>query len=162
MVDIDEQSLARYGQWPWPRTLVAELVRRIARARPRVLGIDIVFAEPDRLSPPEIARELTGLPGPLAEELANLPASERDLAEAIADRSCGARPGARAGGEGRCPGNAASCADPSGRRRPETSSEGLQIAARQPAGDRCGGARGWRQRGASLTTTASFGALPSP
>ena len=83
VVDIDEQSLVRYGQWPWPRTLVAELVRRIAAARPLVLGIDIVFAEPDRLSPPEIARELTGLPGPLAEELANLPASERDLAAAL-------------------------------------------------------------------------------
>lgn len=83
VVDIDEQSLVRYGQWPWPRTLVAELVRRIAAARPLVLGIDIVFAERDRLSPPEIARELTGLPGPLAEELANLPASERDLAAAL-------------------------------------------------------------------------------
>ena len=83
VVDIDEESLARYGQWPWPRTLVAELVRRIAEARPPVLGIDIVFAEPDRLSPPEIARELPGLPAPLADQLAHLPASERDLAEAL-------------------------------------------------------------------------------
>jgi adenylate cyclase len=83
VVDIDEVSLSRYGQWPWPRTLVADLVRRIAAADPLVLGIDIVFAEPDRLSPPEIARELPGLPAPLAKELANLPANERDLAEAL-------------------------------------------------------------------------------
>ncbi len=83
IVEIDDASLKQFGQWPWPRGLVADLVRRIAQARPLVLGIDIVFAEPDRLSPPEIARELPSLPPPLAEELARLPASERDLAEAL-------------------------------------------------------------------------------
>jgi adenylate cyclase len=83
VVDIDDESFARYGQWPWPRTLVADLVRRIAEARPLVLGIDIVFAEPDRLSPPEIARELPSLPASLAQQLANLPSSEQDLATAV-------------------------------------------------------------------------------
>ena len=83
IVDIDEKSLAEYGQWPWPRTLVAKLVRRIADGHPRVLGIDIVFAEADRLSPPEIARELPSLPPPLAEELKQLPPNERALADAI-------------------------------------------------------------------------------
>jgi adenylate cyclase len=83
IVDIDEKSLAQYGQWPWPRMRVAELVRRIAAGHPRVLGIDIVFAEPDRLSPPEIARELPGLPAPFAQGLAQLPPSERELAEAM-------------------------------------------------------------------------------
>src|SRR5213078_1630325 len=48
IVAIDEESLAAKGQWPWPRTLVAELVRRIAAGKPSVLGIDILFAEPDR------------------------------------------------------------------------------------------------------------------
>ena len=62
IVDIDEKSLAQYGQWPWPWHLVAELVRRIAQGNPRVLGIDIVFAERDRLSPVEITRELPGMP----------------------------------------------------------------------------------------------------
>jgi serine phosphatase RsbU (regulator of sigma subunit)/CHASE2 domain-containing sensor protein len=83
IVDIDESSLDQYGQWPWPRTLVAKLVRRIAEGHPRVLGIDIVFAERDRLSPPEIVRELPGLPTPLAEGLAQLPPNERDLADAM-------------------------------------------------------------------------------
>ena len=58
IVDIDERSLAQYGPWPWPRHLVAELVRRIAQGNPRVVGIDIVFADRDRLSPDEIARGL--------------------------------------------------------------------------------------------------------
>jgi len=84
IVDIDEKSLAQYGQWPWPRHLVAELVQRIAQGHPRVVGIDIVFSEPDRLSPTEIARELPGLPPALADALARLPASDRDLAEAMA------------------------------------------------------------------------------
>jgi serine phosphatase RsbU (regulator of sigma subunit)/CHASE2 domain-containing sensor protein len=83
IVDIDDKSLARYGQWPWPRTLVAELVHRIAEGHPYVLGIDIVFAEPDRLSPPEIARELPGLPAPLADGLAQLPPNEQELADAM-------------------------------------------------------------------------------
>jgi adenylate cyclase len=84
IVDIDEKSLAQYGPWPWPRHLVAELVRRIAGGHPRVVGIDILFAEPDRLSPTEIARELPGLTPVLAEALAQLPSGDRDLAEAIA------------------------------------------------------------------------------
>jgi adenylate cyclase len=84
IVDIDDKSLAQYGQWPWPWHLVAELVRRIAQGKPLVLGIDIVFAEPDRLSPTEIARELHGLPPALADALAQLPPSDRDLKEAMA------------------------------------------------------------------------------
>ena len=84
IVDIDEKSLAQYGQWPWPRHLVAELVRRIAQGHPLVVGIDTVFAERDRLSPAEIARELSGLPPALADALAQLPPSERGLAEAMA------------------------------------------------------------------------------
>ena len=84
IIDIDEKSLARYGQWPWSRHKVAELLRRIAQGKPRVVGIDIIFADRDRLSPDEIARELPGLPPALADALAQLPPSDRDLAEAIA------------------------------------------------------------------------------
>jgi adenylate cyclase len=84
IVDIDEKSLIQYGEWPWPRHLVAELVRRISEGHPRVVGIDIVFAERDRLSPTEIARELPGLPPALADALAQLPRGDRDLAEAMA------------------------------------------------------------------------------
>ena len=83
IVDIDEKSLAQYGQWPWPRHLLADLVRRIAQGHPRVVGIDIVFPERDRLSPAEIARELPDLPPALADALAQLPPSDRDLAQAM-------------------------------------------------------------------------------
>ena len=85
VVDIDEASLKRLGQWPWPRNLVADLVRRIAAGKPRILGVDILFPEADRLSPPLLARTLRDLPTPMAEALARLPSSEARLAEAFAE-----------------------------------------------------------------------------
>ncbi len=55
VVDLDEKSLAAYGQWPWPRFRVALLLARIKAAGALAVGVDIVFAEPDRTSP-EIMR----------------------------------------------------------------------------------------------------------
>lgn len=83
IVAIDELSLAKYGQWPWPRTLVASLVRRIAAGHPRVLGVDILFPEPDRLSPARLVGALPNLPRRLAAELAKLPPNEIALANAM-------------------------------------------------------------------------------
>src|SRR4051794_5121252 len=46
IADIDEASLQELGQWPWPRTRVAELCRRLTAAGALVIAFDIVFAEP--------------------------------------------------------------------------------------------------------------------
>lgn len=54
IVDIDEESLARIGQWPWPRTRVAELVDRLRDQGAAVIAFDMVFAEPDRTSPSRV------------------------------------------------------------------------------------------------------------
>jgi adenylate cyclase len=51
VVAIDERSLAEFGQWPWPRARIAELVRAIAASRPAAIGLDILFSEPDATSP---------------------------------------------------------------------------------------------------------------
>lgn len=51
IVDIDEQSLSRFGQWPWARYRIAILVERIRAAGALAVGMDILFAEPDRTSP---------------------------------------------------------------------------------------------------------------
>jgi len=58
IVDIDEASLARIGQWPWPRTVLAELVERLRAAGARAIGFDMVFAEPDRTSPAQVLARL--------------------------------------------------------------------------------------------------------
>ncbi len=54
IVDIDEASLEALGQWPWPRNLMADIVRRTQEAGAAVIGFDVIFAEPDRLSPSRI------------------------------------------------------------------------------------------------------------
>lgn len=55
VVDIDEGSLAALGQWPWPRDRLAELTRRLTLAGARTVAFDVIFAEPDRLSPVRLA-----------------------------------------------------------------------------------------------------------
>ena len=48
IVAIDEPALEARGQWPWPRTVLAELLRAIAGAAPAAIGIDLLLVEPDR------------------------------------------------------------------------------------------------------------------
>lgn len=57
VIDIDDASLKRHGQWPWPRSLVAELIDRLNAAGAAVIAFDVVFAEPDRTAP---ARAMAG------------------------------------------------------------------------------------------------------
>jgi adenylate cyclase len=51
IVDIDDESLARAGQWPWPRSTVAQLIAKLREQGAAVIAMDIVFAEPDRTAP---------------------------------------------------------------------------------------------------------------
>ncbi len=51
IADIDEESLGRIGQWPWPRTVLADLVRKLQSQGAAVIAFDMVLPEPDRLSP---------------------------------------------------------------------------------------------------------------
>jgi adenylate cyclase len=50
VVDIDEESLSRMGQWPWPRTTMADLLGRLREEGAAVVVFDILFSEPDRTS----------------------------------------------------------------------------------------------------------------
>ncbi len=86
IVAIDEASLARYGQWPWPRTRVARLIEAIGRYEPAAIGLDLFFPEPDRFSPGALAAELLDVPAPLAAALARLASSDDALARAIRGR----------------------------------------------------------------------------
>lgn len=86
IVDIDQRSLAQFGQWPWPRSRTAELIRRIAAVRPKVIGLDIVFAEPDRSSPARLIEETdpSELPAAARAYLNSLPDNDEVLAETLA------------------------------------------------------------------------------
>ena len=84
IVAIDDPSLARYGQWPWPRTVLARLIERIAEAKPAVIGVDIVMAEPDRLSPGRVAELAPQIGTDVIERLGRLPSNDAILAGALA------------------------------------------------------------------------------
>jgi len=50
VVAIDEASLQTYGQWPWSRDLLGELVDKLAEAGAAAIAFDVIFPEPDRSS----------------------------------------------------------------------------------------------------------------
>ena len=83
IVAIDEEDLRRYGQWPWPRTRVAELVDRISEHKPLAIGFDIFFPEPDRFSPSAMAAELPILTAPVRRALEGMPSNDSILADSI-------------------------------------------------------------------------------
>lgn len=86
IIDIDDESLARFGQWPWPRTVVANLVERLTQAGAAVIAFDIVFAERDRSSPDEAfkAWPQTAEVMALRDRMAALPSHDKILASTIA------------------------------------------------------------------------------
>ncbi len=47
IVALDEEALARFGHWPWPRALVAKLLDRLAALGPAAVGVDVLFSEPE-------------------------------------------------------------------------------------------------------------------
>ena len=55
VVLIDSLSLEAVGPWPWPRYYIARLTEKIAEQRPKAIGFDMVFAEPDALNPQNFA-----------------------------------------------------------------------------------------------------------
>src|ERR1700733_8430380 len=83
IVDIDEQSLKRYGQWPWPRTHLADMVLNLANLGAAAIGFDVVFSEPDRLNPDAAAGTMRYLDELTRSKLRELPSNDQILADAI-------------------------------------------------------------------------------
>ena len=86
ILDIDDESLARIGQWPWPRTRIAEVVDRLHEEGAAVVVFDVLFAEPDRTSPTNILSSWPDRDGDTAmrAQIATLPDHDEILAEAFA------------------------------------------------------------------------------
>ncbi|MGZ5790636.1 MAG: CHASE2 domain-containing protein [Croceibacterium sp.] len=78
VVDIDEDSIARLGQWPWPRTDLARLNRVLAAAGAKAIAYDMVFSEPDRTSPAAVAARLG-----LGNRFAGLPDNDQVFADSM-------------------------------------------------------------------------------
>ena len=83
IIAIDEKSLARVGQWPWPRDVMAQLITRLAARKPAAIGVDILFAEPDRVSPERLAENFRTRDPLVAARLAKMRPHDALLAQAI-------------------------------------------------------------------------------
>lgn len=85
IVDIDDETIRRLGQWPWPRTDVARLTDALTDAGAAAIAFDIVYSEPDRTSPARAAEILRA--NPLAQgdyaEIAALTDHDELLGQAI-------------------------------------------------------------------------------
>ena len=86
IVDIDEASLAAVGQWPWPRTKLAEIVTKLKEAGAKSITFDLVMPESDRMSPDALVRVLGAqVPGlaPALRGLGEVPTNDAVLGEAV-------------------------------------------------------------------------------
>jgi adenylate cyclase len=83
IVDIDEAALAEFGQWPWPRTIVARLVDKLTEKGASAIAFDVVFAEPDRSSISRMVRDLVAYTDP--ETVQKLVAAIQDNDQVLAD-----------------------------------------------------------------------------
>ena len=83
IVDIDARALNEYGQWPWPRTVLAELVDRIGNGGATAIGLDIVLSDPDPNSPEALIGRLGPEQTELVRSLARMPSYDMLLAEAM-------------------------------------------------------------------------------
>ncbi|HEX6120433.1 MAG TPA: adenylate/guanylate cyclase domain-containing protein [Dongiaceae bacterium] len=83
---IDEKALARFGQWPWSRSILARITDRLTELGAAAVAFDVIFAEPDRTSPTAIAANLPqdAQYAPVRAQLALLPDPDAEFAVALA------------------------------------------------------------------------------
>ena len=85
IIDIDEESLKRIGQWPWPRTQIADLVAQLTQLGAAAIAFDVVFPETDRLSPREVFKHVnkTLVSDDLRSVVATLPSNDTVFAQVV-------------------------------------------------------------------------------
>lgn len=83
VIDIDEASIGKLGQWPWSRSTVAGIVTQASGLGAAAIGFDIVFSEPDRTAPARLVDEMRRQ-GVAIEVGADLPDPDAELADAVA------------------------------------------------------------------------------
>ena len=67
IVDIDENSLGKFGQFPWNRKVFAKIIDQLNTSSPKAIGFDIFFTEKDKQSPEEIIKSYGLIPSDVAE-----------------------------------------------------------------------------------------------
>ncbi len=83
IIDIDEESLKTYGQFPWPRTRLAILIEKLHALGAAAIGFDILFPEQDRMSPKSLAGDIAGIDDTMRATLEKLPSNDMIFGNAI-------------------------------------------------------------------------------
>jgi adenylate cyclase len=86
VVAIDDDSLAKIGQWPWPRTVLADMIDRLTEMGARVVVLDMVLSEADRTSPEQVSAFWPKQPA-LRDALKKLPSHDQILAQSFSRSS---------------------------------------------------------------------------
>jgi CHASE2 domain-containing sensor protein len=100
VVAIDEKSLKAIGQWPWPRSVMAELVGGDHRQGPAGIALDVLMPEVDASSPERLLARARKGDAALAAALAERPSNDALLAAALAESNRRARHRRHAGATG--------------------------------------------------------------
>ena len=82
IIDIDENSLGKFGQFPWNRKVFADILDKINESNPKAIGFDIFFTEKDKQSPDEIIKSYGLVPSDMA-ELQNLKSPDEIFSEKL-------------------------------------------------------------------------------
>lgn len=83
IVDVDEESLRKYGQWPWPRSLLAQMLDRLWQMEPAAVAFDIIMPEPDRASPCLVTQSIPQIDPGLVRQICKLPSNDSLLAASL-------------------------------------------------------------------------------
>ena len=84
IIDIDEQSLGKFGQFPWNRNIFAQILEQLNSSRPKAIGFDIFFTEKDKQSPDSIIKSYDLIPSDVA-ELQKLKGPDEVFSEKLKD-----------------------------------------------------------------------------
>ena len=82
IVDIDEKSLGKFGQFPWNRNVFAKILDQLNNSDPKAIGFDIFFTEKDKQSPDAIIKSYNLIPSDVS-ELQNLKGPDQVFSEKL-------------------------------------------------------------------------------
>ncbi len=72
IIDIDEKSLSKFGQFPWNRSIFAKIIENVNSTNPKAIGFDVFFSEKDKQSPEEIIKSYNILANDVINYLVNI------------------------------------------------------------------------------------------
>ena len=67
IIDIDEKSLGKFGQFPWSRSVFAKIIENVNTSNPKAIGFDVFFSEKDKQSPEEVIKAYNLIPTDVSE-----------------------------------------------------------------------------------------------